>query len=334
MIGDRSSLGVGIVGFGKIAQDQHLAAIEQSPQFHLHSVADQRECTAPVTRFTDVDAMLAAEDAPDVIAICTPPQARFAIARRVLDRGIPALLEKPPCATIDDASSLCEQAGRTGTSLFFAWHSRFAPAVDPAREWLSQRQIGHVRINWREDVRVWHPGQSWIWESGGFGVFDAGINALSIVTNILPQPLNVENALLRFPADCDAPVSAELTMSASEQISIDATFDFLQTGRQTWDIEIETNGGNLQLQAGGQRLLIDGSDQKLEPQSEYATLYAHFADLIEGGRIDADLAPLGLVSDALRGGRVEQLPPLHLLFSDDENPGAADPVDTQHELGE
>ena len=33
----------------------------------------------------------------------------------------------------------------------------------------------------------WHPGQEWIWQAGGFGVFDPGINALSIVTRILPR---------------------------------------------------------------------------------------------------------------------------------------------------
>jgi D-galactose 1-dehydrogenase len=43
-----------------------------------------------------------------------------------------------------------------------------------------------VNVIWREDVRVWHPGQDWIWQPGGLGVFDPGINALSIITHILP----------------------------------------------------------------------------------------------------------------------------------------------------
>ena len=42
-------------------------------------------------------------------------------------------------------------------------------------------------VTWKEDVRHWHPGQQWIWEAGGFGVFDPGINALSIVTKIMPD---------------------------------------------------------------------------------------------------------------------------------------------------
>jgi hypothetical protein len=52
-----------------------------------------------------------------------------------------------------------------------------------------------VRIEWREDVRVWHPGQTWIWEPGGFGVSDPGINALSVATRILPRPFFLTNAI-------------------------------------------------------------------------------------------------------------------------------------------
>ncbi|MFX5656779.1 hypothetical protein ABTE24_21610, partial [Acinetobacter baumannii] len=46
-----------------------------------------------------------------------------------------------------------------------------------------------VKVIWREDVRHWHPDQEWIWQPGGLGVFDPGINALSIVTEILPQAM-------------------------------------------------------------------------------------------------------------------------------------------------
>ena len=42
-----------------------------------------------------------------------------------------------------------------------------------------------MRIDWRESVRKWHPGQEWVWEPGGFGVCDPGINAMSIFTEIM-----------------------------------------------------------------------------------------------------------------------------------------------------
>ena len=56
-----------------------------------------------------------------------------------------------------------------------------------AREWLRTRELRRGRITGKEDVHFWHPGQRWIFEPGGFGVFDPGINALSILTDILPR---------------------------------------------------------------------------------------------------------------------------------------------------
>ncbi|TIP51034.1 MAG: gfo/Idh/MocA family oxidoreductase, partial [Mesorhizobium sp.] len=67
-----------------------------------------------------------------------------------------------------------------------SWHSRYAPAVEAARDFLGSTTIRSAAINWKEDVRRWHPNQDWIWAPGGFGVFDPGINALSIATHILP----------------------------------------------------------------------------------------------------------------------------------------------------
>ncbi len=313
-------IGVGIVGYGKIAQDQHVAVLRESPRLFLHSVADPLDCAAAVPRYPDVETMLAAQDPPDAVAICTPPQDRFGIARKALAHEVPVLLEKPPCATLEDAEALVEMARDAGVALFCAWHSRFAPAVMPAREWLSQRRIRRVKIDWREDVRIWHPGQQWIWESGGFGVFDAGINALSIATKILPKPLAVQSALLRVPEGFAVPVSAELILSDTDGIGIIASFDFLQTGPQIWEMEIETDGGLLHLSEGGSRLRLDGKESTLAPETEYAALYSHFADLADSGRIDADLAPLRLVFDALEGGQTEMVPPLHLLFSEPASP--------------
>jgi D-galactose 1-dehydrogenase len=102
-----------------------------------------------------------------------------------LEHGRHVLLEKPPGATVGEVHALADLARRQGVTLFASWHSRHAPAVEPARAWLAGRKILGVTITWKEDVRVWHPGQKWIWQAGGLGVFDPGINALSILTHII-----------------------------------------------------------------------------------------------------------------------------------------------------
>jgi D-galactose 1-dehydrogenase len=154
-----------------------------------------------------------------------------------------------------------------------------------------------------EDVRHWHPGQDWIWEAGGMGVFDPGINALSIATHILP-PFFLTGATLSVPENRQAPIAADLRFADAAGTPIRAVFDWRQTGPQTWDIRVETEDGFLVLSRGGAVLTIDGRDQPLPPEAEYRGLYDRFAALVRSGASDVDLNPLTHVADAfLRGER-------------------------------
>jgi D-galactose 1-dehydrogenase len=158
-------------------------------------------------------------------------------------------------------------------------------------------------------VRVWHPGQAWIFEPGGFGVFDPGINALSILTRILPQPLFVTSADLAFPANRDAPIAANLALSDAQGLKIAAEFDFRQTGPQSWDIDIETDGGPVTLSLGGARLRARGAQLVDATDAEYAGLYRRFVELAATGESDVDLEPLQLVADAFMLGRRRTVEP-------------------------
>jgi D-galactose 1-dehydrogenase len=48
---------------------------------------------------------------------------------------------------------------------------------------------------------------------------------------------------------------------------------------------------------------VDGKAVIQEPDSEYASLYAHFAPLVRERRLDVDLAAFRLVADAFMCGR-------------------------------
>lgn len=298
-------IALGIVGFGKIARDRHVEAIEQSGAFFLHSIADPAQVAAPAPRHGSIESMLAAPDAPEAVAICTPPQARHRAARHALACGKHVLLEKPPAATLSELEDLRRLAERAGVTLFCAWHSRFAPAVAAAREWLASRTLRRVQIEWREDVRVWHPGQRWIFEPGGFGVFDPGINALSVASSVLPKRLLLRDALLKFPENCATPIAADLVFADADATPITASFDFLHTGPWIREISVDTDAERLMLSRGGDRLSLDGREVPLGASAEYPALYAHFAELIATGRSDVDPTPLELVADAFLLGRRE-----------------------------
>lgn len=302
-------LQLGMVGFGKIARDQHLPAIARTEGADLIAVASRHGVAEGLRNYHDLEAMLAAEPTLDAIVLCQPPQARFAAARTALLAGKHVFLEKPPGATLSEVEALIALATDQGVSLFASWHSREAAAVVSAKAWLAGRDIRSVDIAWKEDVRVWHPGQTWIWEPGGFGVFDPGINALSILTEIMPEAVRLTAAELAVPANCAAPIAATLTMETASGVPIAAEFDFLQTGPQSWDITVQTDGGTLLLQHGGNLLAIDGEQQQVGAEQEYPALYRRFVDLVGQGHSDVDLAPLRLIADAFLTGRTRLTDP-------------------------
>jgi D-galactose 1-dehydrogenase len=296
-----SRIALGLVGYGKIARVQHEPAIAASDDFELVAVADPTGRHATLPSYPDAAAMLSAHPEIAAVSLCMPPRFRATAARQAIDAARHVLLEKPPATTVAEATEIERAARQSGITAFTAWHSQRAAAVDRARAWLAGTQVDRVRVTWKEDVRVWHPGQEWIWQPGGFGVFDPGINALSILTAILPGELALTAAELAIPANCATPIAARLEI-AGEGFSVAAEFDFRQTGPQSWDIVIETPQGELLLAGGGNSLSIDGEAQTLHREAEYPRLYARFAELIRAGRSDVSLAPLRLVEEAMAKG--------------------------------
>ncbi len=296
--GKLDPLRLGIVGVGKIARDQHLPAIAASPDFTLAAAASRHATLDDHPSFEDIETMLAVGPAIDVVSICTPPGGRHTIARAAIAAGKHVMIEKPPGATVAEVSALRHFADAAGVTLFASWHSREAGGVDAARAWLSERTITRVAINWREDIRVWHPGQEWILGSGGFGVFDPGINALSIATAILPQDIIVESGAIAVPENRTSPISARIAMRTTCDAPVTFDLDFLQAGPQSWDIEVETSDAMLLLIEGGKRLFLDDTEQLLGDEAgEYPRLYSRFAELIRAKQSDVDLRPLQLVAD-------------------------------------
>src|SRR3546814_11636276 len=109
------------------------------------------------------------------------------------------------CAQLADAR-------RRGVARVATWNSREAAGVAGAVDWLSEKLIRAAHIRWHEGIRRWHPGHEWILDAGGFGVFNPGINALSIMTAILPAPLLLDAARIDIPEGRSSPIAATMAM--------------------------------------------------------------------------------------------------------------------------
>jgi D-galactose 1-dehydrogenase len=293
---------LGLVGFGKIARDEHLPAIAHTDGAALIAVAS-RNATAPgITNYPDLPTMLASEPDLDAVILCQPPKARYAAAQLALAAGKHVFLEKPPGATLSEVAALVQQAQKAGVTLYASWHSRHSAPVSALKAWCATHVVTRVTINWKEDVRFWHPGQQWIWEPGGFGVFDPGINALSVLTEVLAEPVRLIEAHLTVPENCATPIAADLDMETASGVPIRAEFDWRQTGPQTWEIIVEAGVERFHFGQDSGEANIASPESASVVATEYHALYSRFIDLVRAGRSDVDVAPLQLVADAfLRG---------------------------------
>lgn len=295
-----NNLRLGLVGFGKIARDEHVPAIASTPGVELVAVATPEGASLDVPVYDTLKSMLAGSPQIEAVVMCQPPRARFVAAREAIMAGRHVLLEKPPGATLGEVKVLCKLAGANRVSLFAAWHSRWSPQVTALREWCAARSITAVRIAWKEDVRAWHPGQDWIRQPGGFGVFDPGINALSILTSVIPGPMRVVGADLDMPSNWSCPIAASLVLETAQRASVVAEFDWRQTGDQVWRIEFEAMDERFVFEQGA------GAPHQAESGSplavEYRAMYAHFASLVRKQEVDVDVEPLRIVGDSFLCG--------------------------------
>ena len=276
---------VALVGVGKIARDQHIPAIAADPDFELVAAVSRNATIEGVPSFTDLDTFLA-DGPPAAVALCVPPEARTAMALKALAAGRDVLLEKPPAATLGEVDLMVAAARDSGRRalrhLALALRARRRRGEGLARR---PRRPRAVSIVWKEDVRRWHPNQAWIWQPGGFGVFDPGINALSLLTEILPGPFVVDRARLVVPENCETPIAADFAMTAAQGFPVERRAR-LAPGRPA---DLGHHRGD---RPGPARPLArrggDGRRRRARstraPDREYPLIYRRFADLLARAR--------------------------------------------------
>jgi len=304
---------IALVGIGKIARDQHLPTLVVSHEWSLAATVSRSAGVDGIEGYRDIARLLAARPDIDALALCLPPVPRFSYAQMALAAGRHVMLEKPPGATLSECEALINLAKSNNLALYASWHSREGRWVPTVKTWLVDKTLKRLTITWKEDVRRWHPGQAWIFAAGGLGVFDPFTNALSIVTEVLPDSIHVKSADLDIPCNCQTPIAGELSFYHPSGAVVTATMDFLQTGEQTWLIDIETDQGELRLAGGGVDLWIDGDKQtptapaEVTADGEYPRLYRRFSRLVDERQIDVDLRPMQLVADALLLGCIRRV---------------------------
>ena len=144
-----STVRIGLLGAGRIAQSAHLPAISKCAGASLAGVFDPsptlREGVArryDVPSFTDVDALLA-DSTIDAVIIAVPDRLHLSLATAALAAGKHVLVEKPLAGTIDEAQQLVDLTRDSRLVLQVGAMKRHDPGVRFAAQAIRER-IGRV----------------------------------------------------------------------------------------------------------------------------------------------------------------------------------------------
>jgi predicted dehydrogenase len=102
----------------------------------------------------------------DAVAVCTPAETHFEIARACLEAGLDVFVEKPLATSVTDAQHLAELADTLGRVLMVGHIGAYNPAVGALRDMVRRGVLGEVA--YIDAVRVglglFHPTLNVVWD--------------------------------------------------------------------------------------------------------------------------------------------------------------------------
>lgn len=139
-------LKVAVIGAGVIGRT-HIDTLSKAAGVGLSAIVDPtpaaRDLAArhQVPHFAELGALLAAGLCEAAI-VASPNDTHVPIASRLLEAGLPILLEKPVASTLAEAATLAEVASRTGVPVLVGHHRRHNPLIKAAKRAISDGAIG------------------------------------------------------------------------------------------------------------------------------------------------------------------------------------------------
>ncbi len=153
-------LKIGLVGCGFMGKT-HLHSVRELPFFYdtealgytAEVVAVASSSRASSDRFASQfgiphavadAAALIADPTIDIIDICSPNPAHYAVARDAVLAGKSVLCEKPLTVTVAEAESLCAAVRSAGVTAGVVFNNRFLLPVMRARELIAEGRLGRI----------------------------------------------------------------------------------------------------------------------------------------------------------------------------------------------
>jgi predicted dehydrogenase len=142
----------GIIGTGMMGVE-HLYNLQALPGARVSALCDPNadslataaalEPTA--SRYRDLDSLLASDDC-DAYVVATPNQTHVDVLGRVLQTGLPLLIEKPLCTTVEDCQKVLDAARDYPTPIWMGLEYRYMAPVARLIAEVRAGAVGPVRM--------------------------------------------------------------------------------------------------------------------------------------------------------------------------------------------
>ena len=192
---------IALVGCGTIAHAMHLPGIKtmrEMGKVELVAVCDMIEERAKAASeefnvpqyYTDLQQMLT-EASFDLLVDTTPIPAHFEVNLAGLQAGKHVYTQKAMTTTVEEATTLIEEARRRGVKLGCAPPHTVRPLIRKIKELVNEGAIGKVAF---AKVRSSHDGpekhnvardSTWYYQPGSTPILDMGVHGLNQITSVL-----------------------------------------------------------------------------------------------------------------------------------------------------
>ena len=141
-------LRIAVIGAGYMGR-KHLQYLAASGDCRLAALVDpdpaaERAAREHGTRrYRDVGELLSREPIDGAI-VAAPTGRHEEVGLRCIEAGVPALIEKPICATVESAERLNRAAEQAGVPLLVGHHRRYNPAAAAAKRLLDDGALGRL----------------------------------------------------------------------------------------------------------------------------------------------------------------------------------------------
>ncbi|WP_460561191.1 Gfo/Idh/MocA family protein [Halorubrum pallidum] len=215
---------------------------------------------AAVPSFTDVDAALAALDAPLVVNL-TSHAAHASVTRTALAADRHVYSQKPLALDADEAGDLLALARRRGLALGCAPDTPRAPSQRRAGRLLADGRLGPVQLGYAHAhvgrVTDWHDRPDSFLEIGP--LYDGAVYPLTLLVSWFGpvDRVRVADALDAWPAremrrpSVPSHVEATLSFAAGPTVRLTASFYAPHRAREFYGLELHGDDGSLYLRGTG-----------------------------------------------------------------------------------